>query len=789
MKISLNWIKDYVDLSGIEIDEIVKRFNLSTAEIENVEYMGAKTHGVVFGKILEVNPHPTNTHWHILSVDVGTKKLQIVCGAPNVRVGMTTCVATDGGSVNGFKISVAKRGDVDSYGMCCSSAELGIGSDNDGIMDLVGDYPIGTDIKEYWPVDDVILEIDNKTLTNRPDLWGHYGMAREFAVIFNRKLKELPVEDLSKYDNLGKKHIEIESKNCYRYSSICADNITVKSSPDVMKIRLTYCGMRDINLLADLTNYVMMDVGLPMHAFDNDIVDGICVVDSKPGTKMLTLEGEEHELPENSVVICDQNKEPVAIAGIKGGLKSGITDKTNRVLFEAAVFNSTAIRKTSRKIGLVTDASIRYEKSLDPEKTVVALARMIYLLSKIDKNAKVSSALSDNYAYRYPQISIEINPEFISRIIGADIDSSNIEKILVGLGFGVNKKAQNFVVTVPSYRATKDISIKEDLVEEVARMFGYDNIKPEPLKFEAVPVVLKRDVALEYETKKYLAEKYDATEVHSYIWNYKDFCAKHKIEHPSYVGLMDSSNSGQDSIRSLLAPTMLKFFEENRNSLSEIKIFEIGRVVSGKDENNLAIEEKRLCYLIASQTKTEEELFFEMKKTVVDLAKTVVGLDVSLKSGETHSYYHPVNSARVVSRTDDFGEMGILHPTIKKSIDKRFAVCVAELDFGKLASAAVYYKKPKAISKYQQVDMDFNFLVDKQLTYGEFESVMNKYRNKISNGFELVSIYEDVLLGNRKSITIRYNLGAFDHTLSGEEIEKFRSELIAHASKYNIILK
>ena len=789
MKISLNWIKDYVDLSGIETDEIVKRFNLSTAEIEEVEYMGAKTHGVVFGKILEVKPHPTNAHWHILKVDIGSKKLQIVCGAPNVREGMTTCVATDGASVNGFKITVAKRGDIYSEGMCCSAAELGIGGDNDGIMDLDGDYPIGKDIKEFWPVDDIILEIDNKTLTNRPDLWGHYGMAREFAVIFDRPLKKIDIEDLSKYDKLKKIDIKNQSKNCYRYSAISADNITVKKSPDYMKIRLTYCGMRDINLLADLTNYVMMDVGLPMHAFDNKIVKGIKVVDSKEGTKMLTLEGEEHTLPENAVTICDETGEPVAIAGVKGGLKSGISDDTNSVLFEAAVFNSTAIRKTSRKIGLVTDASIRYEKSLDPEKTTLALARMIKLLSCIDPKSKVTSALSDSYDYHYPKLSIEISPEFISNIVGEKLEQARVEKILAGLGFEVKKMGKGLVVGVPSWRATKDVSIKEDLVEEVARMFGYDNIQPKPLKFEAVPVALKRDVLLEYESKKYLAEKYDATEVHSYIWNYKEFCSKHKIDHPSYIKLMDSSNSGQDSIRSLLAPTMLKFFEENRNSLDNIRIFEIGRVVTGLDEQKLAIEKKHLAILLASQNQTEQELFTQAKKIVVDLAKTVVGLDVSLKRGQTSSYYHPVNSARVVSRTDDFGEMGILHPTVNKSIDKRFNVCMIELDFGALAAAPVYYKKPRMLSKYQQVDMDFNFLVDKKMPYGEFENVMNKYRNKISNGFTLVDIYEDDSLGDRKSITVRYELGSYDHTLSGEELEKFRAELIGHASKNNIILR
>lgn len=789
MKISLNWIKDYVDLSGISTDEIVKRFNLSTAEIENVEYKGAKTHGVVFGRIEKVENHPTNAHWHILRVNVGNEILQIVCGAPNVREGMVTCVATNGACVNGYNITTAKRGDIDSQGMCCSSAELGIGSDDKGIIDLDGDYPIGKDIKEVFPIDDIVLEIDNKTLTNRPDLWGHYGMAREFAVMFDRKLKPLPLIDLDKFDGLKPIDINVESKNCYRYSAMSVENVTKKYSPDYMKIRLNYCGMRDISLLADLTNYVMLDVGLPMHAFDKQMVDAINVIDAQKGTTMLTLEGETHSLPENAVVIADGDREPVAIAGIKGGLKSGISEQTDSVLFEAAVFDCVAIRKTSRGIGLVTDSSIRYEKSLDPEKTQEALARIIKLLSEIDNKIVVTSCFSDCYKYHYPKLSIDVDTNFISSIIGADVSRERIVNILANLGFGIKGKANQLEVSVPSWRATKDISIKQDLVEEVARIYGYDNIEPQPLKFEAVPVALKREVDLEYNAKKYLAEKYNATEVHSHIWNFTEFNKAHKIEHNSYIKLMDSSNSGQDSIRSELVPTLLKFFDENRNQLEDIRIFEIGRVVTGIDDNNLAKEEKHLAMCLASQTQSQEELFFEAKKIILDLAKTVVGLEVSLKKGGVSSYYHPVNSARIVSRMGDYGQMGVLHPVVNKNLDKRFAVVVFELNFADLCSAPVYYKKPRAISKYQQVNMDFNFLVPSQMPYGDFAQILGKYRNKISNGFELVDIYTDDSLKDRKSITIRYELGSYDHTLTGEELEKFRAELISHASKNGIVLR
>ncbi len=789
MKVSLNWIKDYVDLSGIDEDELVKRFNLSTAEIEKVEKKGADISGVVFGKVVSVDSHPDNPHWHVLSVNIGTKNLQIVCAAPNVHSGMVTCVATDGGMVCGRKITVAARGSVQSEGMCCSADDLGIGGDDKGILDLVGEYPIGADIKSVWPVDDIILEIDNKTLTNRPDLWGHYGMAREFSVIFDRPLKTMPLADLAKFDKLPKIDISVESKNCYRYSAITAENIKVKQSPDYIKIRLTYCGMRDINLLADLTNYIMMDLGLPMHAFDGDIVKGITVLDALDGQKMLTLEGEEHKLPKGAVVIADSSRNAVAIAGIKGGLKSGIADTTSRVLFEAAVFDATAIRKTSRGIGLVTDSSIRYEKSLDPELTKSALARMIYLLNSIDSGAKVTSSFSDCYNKRYDKITINLDPKFISRVIGAEISTEKITKILTGLEFEVTENGGNMVVSVPSFRATKDISIKEDLVEEVARIYGYDNIVPRPLSFVATPITLSRSVEMEYLAKKYLAEKYGATEIHSYVWNYENFNSRHNINSPSYLKLMDSSNSGSEGLRSSLVPTLLKTFEENRNAVSEIKIFEIGRVWVGKDENNLAIEQKRLAVVLASQSKTEEELFYLLKKMIVDTSLTVLGLEVDLKKGECDSWYHPVNNARVASRTADYGCMGIIHPVVVKGIDKRFKVAALEVDFGALCATPTYYKKPKAVSKYQQVEMDFAFLAPKDMPYSQFESLLGKFRNKISNGFTLVDIYEDKSLGNYKSITVRYELGAYDHTLTSEELEKFRADLISHASRSSLILR
>lgn len=784
MKISLNWINDYVDLSGIEVDELIKRFNLSTAEIEDVEYRGKDINNVVFGKVLRVENMPQSNHLHKLLVDVGDEKLQIVCGAPNVYEGMVTAVCKVGGSVLAGKIKASKLAGEDSFGMCCAEAELGIGFDDDGIMDIKEPVTIGEDIKKVWQVDDVVFEIDNKSLTNRPDLWGHYGIAREFSAIFDRPLKKLKIANLTEYDAQKPIKIDILTENCYRYSAISVENIQKKKSTRDMAIRLCYAGMRDINLLADLTNYVMLDLGLPMHAFDNKVVQGINVMESDGNLTMLTLEGEEHKLPKNATVIADQNKVPVAIAGIKGGLKSGISDETDSVLFEAAVFDYANIRKTSRAIGLITDASQRYEKSLDPELTPLALARIIYLLKQIDGGVRVTSRLSDCYKKKYEHVQIRLDPEFIGKIVGMDISTEFIVKTLTALEFQVKKQKNELVVDVPSFRATKDISIKEDLVEEVARLYGYDNIQPKPLAFDCEPQKLIKSIEYEYDTKLLLAEKYGANELHSYIWNYDDFNKQNKINTKSYVSLMDSSNAGQSGIRSELLPTLLRCLDENKNNFDDVRVFEIGRVVSGLNEDGTCIENKRLAVLFASQKKSEFELFTEIKTAISDIASNIVGNEVFLTEGDTVSYLHPVNSFRVVSRTEDYGYLGVLHPEVKKAIDKRFNVVLLEVDFEKLANAIKYTRKIKNVSKYQSVDIDYNILVQNDVKFNELSAIIGKFKSKILVGFRLVDIYENAeVLKDKKSVTLRFTLASFDHTLSGEEIEKFRADFETHIRK------
>ena len=790
MILSLNWLKELVDIEGISPEEIVKRITLSTAEVEGVTNKGDDMDDVVIAKVVTCEK-VEGTHLNLLSVDDGSGELlQIATGAPNVYAGMVTALVRVGGMVAGHKIKKARLAGIDSFGMCCSEAELGIGSDDDGIIDFKGlSCPLGTNLKDLYPITDTLIEIDNKSLTNRPDLWGHYGFARELSVIFNREMKKLDTLDLSKYENLPSLEIKVDTPSCFRYSALRVENVRQNKSPMEMKIRLNYCGLRDINLLADLTNYVMLELGTPMHAFDSSKVDGIIVREANIGEKLLTLEGEEHEISKGSLLICNKDNTPVAIAGIKGGKLSGISDETTGFTLESAVFEASAIRKTSKAIGLVTDASQRYEKSLDPEMTDFAIARLVKHLQNIDAGIQIQSRLSDVVNYERQEIKIDVNCDFIRNRIGAEISNEFIVETLTKLGFKVSAQNGDLTVVVPSYRATKDVSIKEDLVEEIARLYGYDNIVPTTLALEVLPVSQDSTHIMEYKTKRLLAEKYNFNEVHSYIWNYTEFNSSIGVDSPSHLTLIDSSNSGQSGIRSELALSLIKFFSENKNNFNEIKIDEIGRVVVGKDENNLAIEEKHLACLISSSQKTEKELYFEMKKVVENIASSLAKVQVAYDTTIEKDLLHPNMRTAVIVNDESVGYFGVVHPNVMAKLDKKINVVVLELDFNKFMQFTNSAKTYKPISKYQTVELDFNFLVPKNMTYVQLEEVIKNFRCKMNMSYRLKDIYENESFGAFRSETFTFAINSSEHTLSANEIDNFSRRLTEHMKNAGINLR
>lgn len=791
MIISLNWIKEYVNLDGIEVDEITKRFGLSTAEIESVTRVGGDIENVVVAEILSVENHPDSKKLHILKVDDGTgAPVQVVCGAPNVRVGLKTYFARVGGNVKGLKIKPAKLAGVDSFGMCCGGNELGIEADTSGIVELDSNLKVGTNIKDILPIEDVLIEIDNKSLTNRPDLWGHYGIAREFSAIFKRELKPIQKIDLTKYNNLAPVDVELKTSSCYRYSALTVKNVMKNTSSPLMKLRLNYCNMRDINLLADLTNYVMLELGQPMHAFDNEIVKGIKVIETDKNLDMQTLEGEIHTITPGSVVICNNNTHPVAIAGIKGGLLSGINENTTSLLLESACFDCSSIRKTSRKIGLITDASLRYEKSLDPNLCPVAIERLLYLLKQRDDGVIVTSRLTDKVNFTYPKRNIDTTTDFISRRGGVMLSTPDIVDILTRLGFKVDADGNNLHVEVPSFRATKDVSIKEDLVEEVFRMYGYDNIKSATMQMPLQPVEQLATHTVEYEIKHALASLFNLNEVHSYIWNYEEFNKSVGIQQKSVINLLDSSLSGNSGIRTHLAPTLIKIVNENKNKFDKINIFEIGRVVDSLTIDNLANEKKKLSVAIASETESEKTLYFKLKQIAEYIATHIAHTQIKFEMSNTNNLYHPINSCLIKNNDTIIGEMGILHPSVKQNIDKRKNIAVLELDINALINCPKTSFKLAPTSKFQSVSVDYNFVAPKTMPYQTIEDALSNFRASYILEHSLKDIYvNDQILKDKISYTINFVITPKDRTLVNADIEKFSTRLIDAMQKIGLTLR
>lgn len=775
----MKWIGDYVDLSGVDLDKLIATFGLRTAEVEDVYKMGEDINGVIVARIVAVSAHPKSNHLHKLKVDTGKEVLDIVCGAPNVRENMKVALATVGGSVKGMKIDKAVIAGEESYGMCCSKEELGFSENDEGIWEVDPSIPLGTNIKQVYDFDDTIFEVDNKSLTNRPDLWCHYGIAREISAILDRPLKPIVTENLQYYAQNGNVDIKVMTDKCYRYSAIKIGNVTKKFSPIGVQIRLFYCGMRAINLITDVANYVMLDVGQPMHTFDGDIVQNIQVEEVRTPLEFETLDGEKRIIPQESVVICTNNK-PVAVAGVMGGLNSEITDNTTSLLLESATFDAASVRKTALKLGMRTEASARYEKSLDPELTTLAIARFIHILRTVDPQITIQSELSDVYNKKYPERIITTTMEFINGYIGVELKPEQVGKILKNLGFRVDYNGTIMSIKVPSYRATKDVTIAVDIVEEIARMYGYDNIPQIPVTASLNPVEQSFEHEFEYDAKKLLAEKFDLNEVHTYIWNdektKKDLC----LDTHGFVKVLNSTVKDNDEIRSELVPSLLKVLMDNKKYSNETGVFEIGRVCTGIDENNLCIEQKHLAIALYSVSKSEEELYFNLKNMIENVIHTELNQNImySIGSAKTN-LVHPKNNAEILIDGTSVGYLTLIHPKILQKMGKNNACAILELDFSLLATLKKDAKQMLPITKFQINSLDLNFVVSKDELYQNIIAILNSYKTNLDYTVSLVDVYEDnLLMPNKKSMTFNFEISSKDHTLSGEEIEKFQQDMI-----------
>lgn len=788
MFLSMNWISDFVDFSGLDKVELIHQFSLSTAEVENeIFFKGSDLSGVVVAEIKSVENHPDSKKLHLLKVDAGDDELtDVVCGAPNVRIGMKTAFAKVGARIGEITIAPRPLAGYTSNGMCCSEAEIGISDDNSGIMDITDDVPNGTDIKEIYEIDDIVFEVDNKSLTNRPDLWGHYGIAREFAALAGRELKPLEVEDLKAYNNLKQIDMKIEDDLCQRYSCMQVENVTRHISPVNMRIRLYYCGMRGINFLADLTNYLMLEMGQPMHAFDSRKVEKIRIKRFDTPFTFKTLDGIERNIDENTLMICNGDA-PVAIAGIMGGLDSEIVDDTTTLTLESATFNAVSIRKSTVRLAHRTDASIRYEKCLDPENTVPAIARFINLLKKYDSGVQVVSALTDEYAFRYDTVKLDFDKAFVDRYTGIEISNETIVKTLESLGFKVTLDGDNFSVVVPSWRATKDVTIKADIIEEITRIYGYDNFDVNTARSPLYPVRMATVKNNESKIKDILVKRYNLHELHSYVWAYYDELKALEIPVEDNIKLANATNPNIETIRNSIIPTQLCQVKTNTGFAPDFGIFEIGRVVEGLDENNLCIEKKKLAVTLYSKTKDMKSLYFELRDILAVITDDIKHRTLSFKTSQPkHSYEHPVNLNTVILDGKEIGTVGIVHPVVGKKIDKKANIVFAEIDMNAFADAkdnGISYEEP---SKFPPMDYDLSLELPNGVLYDKLTECWKKEGGSILKNTKIVDTYDTDTV---HSITVRFEFSSNERTLSSAEVQEIMDKVIANLSAIGVNLR
>jgi len=773
MKISCNKLKSHIkNADAIDWIKIWDKFSIRTAEVEGVEIKGSDIDSVVVGKIVECESHPTKEKYHVLKVDNGDAIVDILCGAPNVRKNLKVPIVKVGGKVSGFTIEPKKIAGVLSQGMLCSQRELGIGDAHEGILELPDNWIVGVDIKEYIPIDDIVVEIDNKSLTNRPDLWGHYGIAREIAAITNNSILPLDVAEIP--TNLKDLKISIKDPTtCFRYMALKMDNITNNITPIDMQVFLYYAGMRSISLLVDLTNYVMLELGQPMHAFDSKIVNKIEVGKAKNNDIFKTLDGNERKLSNDMLMIKNDN-EYFAIAGVMGGLDSEILEDTTSVFLESATFDSTSVRKTSTALGLRTEASARYEKSLDPNLASVAVKRFTKLLQDENPDLTFISNLTDCYPTKTKEKVIVLTKEKLHIYMGKVLKDKIVEQILKSLEFKVKVLKDSYEIIVPTFRATKDVSMAEDIIEEIARMYGYENFELKPLKLALTFTEHENVHNSEYSIKKHLATKYDLNEVHTYLWNKTSNLNKFGIQKQ---GITLLGKSEDNILRDDLGLSLLEIAKENLKFTNKIGIFEIGTVIkNGENKRELSI-------LLADNVDNTEKLYYEAKKIVVDIFKVFKKIDIKFKKTTTFDYYDDTYSYAIMNDNSELGIITLCRSKLSRNIAKKTVFVVVNIDYLKYLELEKNTNLYEDISKYPTIELDYTIIASKDTKYESIETILNQFKSNIINNYELIDIYED---GNDKKITIRFVVGSYEKTLSQDDIAEIQKSFIKHIKDKNL---
>ena len=752
MKFSYNWIRELV--SGIEQDpvELMRLISMKTAECEGLEPAGAPLASASIARVTGVE-FIEGSHNRIARVETaryGAKT--VVCGAPNCRLGMLTVYVP---------LAAAVINGVESDGMLASGLELGINRDHNGIVELESEVLLAAD---------TIIEVDNKSLTHRPDLWGHYGMAREVAAITHRSLRDPVRLDLQP---AGPSPIRVEIEDltlCPRYSALVLENVTVAPSPLWLQYRLEAIGLNAINNIVDVTNFVMAELAQPMHAFDREKLRGetIFVRNARAGELIVALNDQSYSLNSSNLVIADAQG-PIAIAGVIGGLHSAIGPETKRIVLESACFQAVSVRKTSVALKLRTDASMRFEKSQDAMNTVRGLARALELLEEVSPGIRLVGGVADQKAELKTPPPIELSVDWISTKLGRDVSAEEVRSILVSLEFGVVETASgHFLVSVPSWRATKDVSIKDDLLEEVGRMIGYGSITPRAPLIEAVAPPAN-PMRTYMRGVRELAAAQGFTEVYNYSFISEEMARGFQFPPEAHLRVANPIASDQTLMRLSLLPGIHKNIVENSRRFHAFRLFEIGREIH-PSRGQLPEEIPHFAAAIYARDGDGSAGLFELKR----LAECFMPrCEVQLITARP--FEHPQRAASVTWRGENVGRLFELHPSL--GVEGRAAILDLDLAVVKRLDAGEERYRP--LRRFPTSAFDLSVVAQLREPAGGIERRLAEAAGSDLVEIEFVRQYTGAPLPeDRKSVSYRLTIGASDRTLSSDEVTAIRNRVI-----------
>lgn len=765
MKFSYNWLAELTPGLSVNPKELEGLITIKTAESEGVEEYGSALDAVRAARVLSVEPIGGGHNGKAV-IDLGPDgKRVVVCGAPNCRAGVITAYVPPGAAIQGRKLAKRVIDGVESEGMLASGIELGINRDHEGILELQGVEP-GQRLPGCLP--DHIIEIDNKSLTHRPDLWGHFGMAREVSALLDIPLRD-PVQMNILPSGEGGTGVEItDFRLCPRYSALVIENVRVEPSPLWLQYRLEAIGLNPINNIVDITNFVMAELSQPMHAFDADKLRGskIIVRTAKEGERMTALNDESYDLGPSNLVIAD-SAGAIALAGVIGGADSAISGSTTRIVFESANFNAASVRRTSSKLKLRTDASMRFEKSQDPENTVRGLARALELLRTMCPELRVTGGVADSYRPAPKPKPIELSLDWLERRLGREVEADEVRRILSRLQFGVERPSPGvFSVTVPSWRATKDISIKEDLLEEVGRTLGYASIQPLPPFVPTVPPVINEQRKFEHRLRD-MAAAQGFTEVYNYTFISEERARRFGMEPAEHLKVANPISVDQGLLRMSLVPNIWNNIVENSNHSAEFRIFEIGKEIHARGEA-LPEEIPHLVAAIYSRSNGEAGLM-ELKRLAECLMESAEAAPVVARPFE-----HPSRSAEIRWRGRSVGRLFELHPTM---VDGRAAML--DIDLAAMRGVEQPAVRYRPIRRFPSSSFDLSVITAERELAGDLQRRLSDLAGGELLEIEFVRQYVgSPLPEGRKSVSFRLTVGAPDRTLLSDEVGVIRARII-----------